>query len=160
MKCMLAVSALIASGSVLSASAQTFEALEGKSIVAQYSEVILLGNGRNFSQTWTEIVYVSSKGRIFHRHDLKSGSVGNQGSHEAIGDREGAGESRQAKFAWTGSALSRQWTNRRGVHFRQIINVSGSGCSMSLLRENIRNFTARETAQSCKVVSGNALGTS
>lgn len=161
MKCAVGIATLATISFAPAAPAQTFEALEGKSIIAQYSEVISMNNERNFSQTWTDIVYVSSKGRIFHRHDRKSGSAANEGSHEAIGDREGAGESRKAKFAWTGSVLSRQWKNSRGVHFRQIINVNGSGCSVSLSRQNAGHFfSARETSQSCRVVPGNALATS
>jgi hypothetical protein len=105
--------------------------LLGQSIQAEYVKLFESRRAGQIRQAWSDQVYISTKGRIFHRH--KRGSTQPEGSRsfEAVGDDDGGGDGRNVPYRWTGSGLSREWVNRRGVHsdlWHYTKRGSGQGC--------------------------------
>jgi hypothetical protein len=138
-----------------------FNALEGHSIVADLHESLMTGRGETFENRWRDRVYISTKGRIFHRFDSKSTRPGVGGVREFVGEADGSGEGRGAKYVWTSNGLSRQWVNRRGTTLRQSIFISRSGdgfsCSMRIERLAGGQPRTIDARQSCRVFRGNVL---
>jgi hypothetical protein len=133
-----------------------FAALEGKSISVDYREQITTPRGQVLRQTWRDRIYISTKGRIFHRFDLQSSMPGNTRTFETFGDESGRGAERRARYVWTGQGISRQRTNRRGVALRQTITIvpTGTGYSCQMTLERSSNATpVSPLGQSCRVLS-------
>ena len=148
-----------AMGNPVLAQAQGLRNLEGHSIIVDYREQIVTPRG-SFQVTWGDRIYISTKGRIFHRFNTQSTNPNFGGSFETVGDEAGRGDDRRAKFVWTGQGISRQWTNRRGVTLRQTISItptgSGYSCHMTIDRFGARGMIT-PLGQTCRVVSGNVL---
>jgi hypothetical protein len=135
--------------------------LLGQSIQAEYVELFESRRAGQIRQAWSDQVYISTKGRIFHRH--KRGSTEPEGSRsfEAVGDDDGGGDGRNVPYRWTGSGLSREWVNRRGVQVQQWIQVTptpnGFACRTGVTRSPGRNRVT-VLSESCRIVPGNILG--
>jgi hypothetical protein len=143
------------------ASAQvSMQSLYGHSIVAEYSEAVSSRRAGDFTVVWHDRIYISDKGRIFHKFQVNSSRAGRDRDLELVGNEAGIGEGTQAKYRWTGSGFSRSWTNGRGHLLSQTITVSGSpgalSCSMSVQRGGGRGSSFGR-GQSCSIVAGNVL---
>lgn len=146
--------AVLASRAHAQGSMQT--SLQGHSIIANLSEVVMSRRRGTASLNWSTAVYISEKSRIFARHDVSSSDPSRQQFREVSPDNEGTGGS--AQFRWTGSGLSRQWVNRNGNTIRQTISISvtpsGYACRLSMSRARGH---AQTVSQRCRVVKGNAV---
>jgi hypothetical protein len=134
-------------------------ALQGYSIRAEYVELVESRRAGQVRQVWSDQVYISTKGRIFHRHDRRSTRPEGSRSFEAVGD-EASGEGREARYRWVGNGLSREWTNRRGIRLQQWIRLmpasGGFTCRMGVDRYPSRGRVS-VLSESCTVVPGNIL---
>ena len=158
--CLLAGLAAIVSPGIALAQSPGMKALEGHSISVDYQEQVTNRRGESWTDVWRDRIYISTKGRIFHRFDRQSPRSDRNRNFETVGDEAGRGDDRRAKFVWTGQGISRQWTNQRGVVLRQTITVmptgSGHSCHMTVTRSGNRG-TVTPLGQTCRVVSGNIL---
>jgi hypothetical protein len=144
-----------------SAKAETFEQLQGKSIVYSYVEELTLDNGNNKRvNSWDGKVYISGNGQIFLRQTFSS-SFGNGGSEhstesfDTVGDRNGIGQSKRTNYKWDGDGLTRSWRSG-GVEATQSLTISGGRCSFAMERRGLNGAVAVRS-QSCRIVQGNAL---
>lgn len=157
----VALAVLLAAGSPALAQSVSFPGLEGHSIVARYDEAITTRRGEVFRYQWNDRVYFSTKGRIFHRFSVDGDRPGRARTYEAVGDEQGVGDGRMAKYRWTGSGITRQWRNPRGVTLRQTIDISatagGYACRMAVERISGSRGSATPVGQTCRVVRGNAV---
>jgi hypothetical protein len=135
------------------------DALKGHSIIVDYRELVESRRRGTFRWHWRDRIYVSDKGRIFHRFD----AIGDRRNslYEMVGDETGGTEDNRTKFTWDGSSFVRQWTRRsNGLAIRQTIHVfrtgSGLGCQMNVQRLGGRGRVTIE-GSSCNVVTGNVF---
>jgi hypothetical protein len=130
--------------------------LQGHSIIANLSEVVMSRRRGTASLNWTTTVYISEKSRIFARHDLKSNDPSRTKLREVSPEDDGAGG--RVQFRWAGNGLSRQWVNRNGNTIQQTIAISvtpsGFACRLSVSRARGR---VQVLSHSCRVVKGNAV---
>lgn len=130
--------------------------MRGRSIVVQYTEVV---SGRRHSKTfvWTQVIYVSSRGRLFASVNMKGDSRRGAFHSDIMPDSNNSGGG--TPFKWTESGLTRAWLDRRGNTLRQTIEImrsnGGLTCAMSVTRFGV---ASRASHQVCKVVMGNSLG--
>ncbi len=93
-----------------------FAALEGKSISVDYREQITTPRGQVLRQTWRDRIYISTKGRIFHRFDLQSSMPGNTRTFETFGDiRPGRGTSGEVRLDGPGHKPTEDQPSRRSA---------------------------------------------
>ncbi len=152
--------AVLASLWACAAHAESFEDLEGKSIVYDYRDNRTLPNGTVDNEVWSGKVYVAPDGRVFFRHHGVShfgvnGSESQQVSFDTEGDRDGNGNGRRTNYRWDGNGFSRSWTVR-GVQVTQVVSVQGGRCQASIERTPDPGTTTGHSG-SCRIVSGNAL---
>lgn len=143
------------------AQAETFESLEGKSIVYVFREKISWANGNVSDNTWSGKVYLSPTGHVFFRHHGSSHfgnnrSESNETSFDTEGDRDGNGNGRRTNYRWDGNGFSRTWT-QKGTQITQAITVEGGACSSSIQRNPFPGTVLGQSG-SCRIVAGNALG--
>lgn len=130
--------------------------LEGKSIVATYTEQVSGPRG-TFRSVWRDKIYVSTKGRIFQKFNFTSES----GRMYGVAQENVSGETRRA-FRFNGSGLERTFANpRTGIQIRYAIEFSGAAigapCHISISRSG-GWLQFSELGQSCVIVQGNILG--
>jgi hypothetical protein len=134
-----------------------FAALEGHSVIVDLREEVATPRG-TFEFLWRDRVYISTKGRIFHRFDVRSTHPILHGQRELVSD---GGPGRGGKYIWTGNALTRQWVNKIGVLVRQTIAISrsqsGFTCHMTVERPAGGRGQVIDRGQTCRVVRGNVL---
>jgi hypothetical protein len=149
-------------GHLQPAASQTlrFADLEGYSIAADYQEMVTTRRSGSFQQTWSDRIYFSTKGRIFHRFSRQSTRPEYARSRESVSDEEGQGDGHGVSYHWTGSGIAREWTNRRGNRIRQSITITptsnGYVCQISVERFAGRGTTI-SLGQTCQVIKGNIL---
>lgn len=137
-----------------------FRNLEGHSIVSDYQEEVTSRKGDVFQIDWKDTLYISTKGRIFHRFSQTNTKRGFDKNVDSVSDEGGRSEGKGASFRWTGNGLVRQWTNRTGVKIRQSIHISPAGdgfaCKASIERAGGKG-RIRVVRDDCRVVAGNSL---
>jgi hypothetical protein len=153
--------AALAALAARTAEAQSFEQLQGKSIILSYDESLRPTSGGPLLNHWEQTVYISTNGNIFLRQKFlqKSGkdlSSTSTDQFDTMGDRGGVGEGERTKYQWNGSALTRSWPGRAGVRITQAIIISGGGCHSSIERSGF-NGEVTVALERCHIVNGNAL---
>lgn len=122
--------------------------LEGHSIVAEFVENVTTGRGESFGITWHDQVYFSTKGRILHRMNVTDSRPNKSRFGEAISDATrdmGQG----VKYQWSGSGITRQWYNGRGLPFQQTISIARAQDGFSPNYSSGRWSRAGERSVSC-----------
>lgn len=137
-----------------------FRNLEGHSIISNYQEEITSRKGDVFQIDWRDTLYISTKGRIFHRFSQTNTKRGFDKNLDNVSDEGGRSEGKGAGFRWAGDGLVRQWTNRTGVKIRQSIHIllvgDGFACKASIERNGGKG-RVRVVRDDCRVVAGNSL---
>jgi len=135
-----------------------FGGLEGHSIISDYEEELLNSSGLVSRFVWRDVLYFSTKGRIFHR-SVQHGYRHNY-RNEVVGDGASRGFS-NGVFRWDGSGVVREWFNNRiGTKFRQSISITsgarGAACRTAVQRLG-GTTVATVVRENCRVIKGNAL---
>jgi hypothetical protein len=152
----IACTALLSWADTASAQSSLMAALQGHSIVARYSEAVMSRRRGSFSLDWSLSIYVSSKGRIFAKQDIKSSDPGRD-RHHLVAPEEG-GVRGNTPFQWSAGGLTRSWVGGNGNPIRQsvLITPSPGGLECRLVIERGRGRTS-VLGQSCRVVKGNIV---
>jgi hypothetical protein len=143
------------------ARAETFEQLQGKSIVYSYVEELTVDNGNNKRlNSWSGKVYISGNGQIFLRQTFSSSFGNNASEHstdsfDTVGDRNGVGQSKRTNYRWDGGGLSRTWRSG-GIEATQTLTISGGRCSFAMERRGL-NGAVSVRSQTCRIIQGNVL---
>ena len=130
--------------------------LQGHSVIVDYQEMLHGGQGARLV-AFNDRVYISTKGRIFHRLDRRGGLDGGR-SREAVSE---GGSVRGGRFQWDGQGrLVRAGRNLRGdpVPITITFERSGGGftCAFHVDRSYIR-ASQQVVRNSCQVVAGNVF---
>ncbi|MGN6096016.1 MAG: hypothetical protein ACTHP8_07230 [Bosea sp. (in: a-proteobacteria)] len=133
--------------------------LSGHSISIDYVEGLSNNGGPFVSYFWSDRIYVSTKGRLFHSTKQKSALRNSGYSHEAVSELVGPDPSQSGKLLWSEQGLVREWIRGRArIRYAILLSRTKSGFAC---RAVIERFSAgvesRTVRESCRVTRGNIL---
>jgi hypothetical protein len=156
LSCAIAAASLLSGTVPALAQSSLMSALQGHSIVARYSEAVMSRRHGSFSLDWSLSIYVSSKGRIFTKQDIRSSDPARD-RHHLVAPEEG-GVRGYTPFQWSEDGLTRSWVSAGGNPVRQSVIISqtpgGFECRVVIQRGRGRTSVL---GQSCRVVRGNMV---
>jgi len=144
--------AVAAFGWVSAVHAVELSDLYGKSIETRIVEPMSRRRGPG-QQYWHDRIYVSDRGRIFHKFEFSASDSDRDRIHE-IGPDGATGST----LRWSSGALTRTWKNGRGRTLMQSIVFYGTPGNLSCQAMLARiGRSSRTTSSTCTIRDGNIL---